>query len=95
MHQAFYNSGYLNGLVSIVVIGIICTYCFHVLIRSQYLLCKKHKVPLLSYPDSMRMALESGPDALKKFSSSAAPIVDGFLVIFQLAGGIVKQNMSN
>lgn len=36
MHQAFHNSGWLNGLISIVLIGFVCTYCFLILVRAQY-----------------------------------------------------------
>ncbi|CAO1305140.1 unnamed protein product [Diamesa hyperborea] len=84
MHQAFHNSGWLSGIINMAIIGIICTYCFHILVKSQYKLCKKHRVPLLSYPESMKLALEEGPSVLRGFSSSAVLIVDGFLVVYQL-----------
>lgn len=84
MHEAFKNSGWLSGLVNMAIIGFICTYCFHVLVKSQYLLCKKHKVPLLSYPESMKKALEMGPGALRWIAPSAVLITDGFLIIYQL-----------
>lgn len=84
MHEAFHNSGWLNGLIWMGIIGFICTYCFHVLVRSQYILCKKHKVPLLSYPESMKLALEEGPSFLRWIAPSAVLITDGFLIIYQL-----------
>lgn len=71
MPQAFSYAGYASGLISIVVIGYICTYCLHVLIRSQYILCKKHRLPILSYPISMKMALEEGPPCLRIFAPAA------------------------
>lgn len=84
MHQAFHNSGWLNGLIWMGIIGFICTYCFHVLVRSQYILCKKHRVPLLSYPESMKLALEQGPGMVRWIAPSAVLITDGFLIIYQL-----------
>jgi solute carrier family 36 (proton-coupled amino acid transporter) len=84
MHEAFNNSGWLNGLIFMAIIGFICTYCFHILIRSQYLLCKKHHVPLLSYPESMKLALQQGPGVLRWIAPSAVLITDGFLIIYQL-----------
>jgi len=84
MHQAFYNSGWLSGVLNMALIGFICTYCFHILVRSQYMLCKKHRVPLLSYPESMKLALEQGPPSLRWIAPSAVLITDGFLIIYQL-----------
>jgi solute carrier family 36 (proton-coupled amino acid transporter) len=84
MHEAFNNAGWLNGLINMAIIGFICTYCFHVLVRSQYILCKKHKRPLLSYPESMKLALEQGPSGLRWIAPSASLITDGFLIIYQL-----------
>lgn len=44
MPNAFFNSGYAVGFVGTIVIGIICTYCIHMLLRSHYELCKRKKV---------------------------------------------------
>lgn len=44
MPKAFSRSGYLVGFVGTIVIGIICTYCIHMLLRSHYELCKRKKV---------------------------------------------------
>lgn len=84
MHEAFYNSGWLNGLIFMAIIGFICTYCFHILVKSQYILCKKHRRPLLSYPESMKLALEQGPGIVRWIAPSAVLITDGFLIIYQL-----------
>ena len=84
MHEAFKNSGWLNGLVSMAIIGFVCTYCFQILVKSQYVLCKKHRRAILSYPESMKLALQQGPAALKWIAPSAVLITDGFLIIYQL-----------
>uniref|UniRef100_A0A8D8WBX1 Proton-coupled amino acid transporter 4 n=1 Tax=Cacopsylla melanoneura TaxID=428564 RepID=A0A8D8WBX1_9HEMI len=84
MPNAFVNAGLVIGTVGTVLIGILCTYCLHVLVRSQYLLCKKKRVPVLNYPDSMRVALEQGPDCLKFAANASAIIVDVFLIVYQL-----------
>ncbi|RZF40862.1 hypothetical protein LSTR_LSTR003372 [Laodelphax striatellus] len=84
MPNAFYNSGLIVGTIATFVIGFICTYCLHVLVRSQYELCKRKKVPILSYPETMRVALQQGPSCLKPFANISVPIVDGFLIIYQL-----------
>lgn len=84
MPQAFYNAGYISGFVNTILIGILCTYCLHVLVQAQYILCKRHRVPILTYPISMKMALEEGPNCLRRFSPYAVVIVDGFMIVYQL-----------
>lgn len=84
MPQAFYNAGYVSGFINTILIGILCTYCLHVLVQAQYILCKRHRVPILTYPVSMKMALEEGPACLRRFSSWAIVIVDGFMIVYQL-----------
>ncbi|XP_055632906.1 uncharacterized protein LOC129773330 [Toxorhynchites rutilus septentrionalis] len=84
MPQAFYNAGYISGFINTILIGILCTYCLHVLVQAQYVLCKRHRVPILTYPISMKMALEEGPQCLRWSSRYAIAIVDGFMIVYQL-----------
>ncbi|CAH1366374.1 proton-coupled amino acid transporter-like protein CG1139 isoform X1 [Tenebrio molitor] len=84
MPEAFKNSGIFNGLVSTFIIGVLCTYCLHVLVKSQYILCKRLKIPILSYPESMKLALESGPQCLRPFAKMSPLLVDFFLIAYQL-----------
>ncbi|XP_073974096.1 proton-coupled amino acid transporter-like protein acs isoform X2 [Rhodnius prolixus] len=84
MPQAFYNAGLLVGAVCTVLIGIICTYCLHILVKSQYILCKRVREPVLTYPVSMKLALQEGPHCLRMFANVSAPIVDIFMISYQL-----------
>ncbi|XP_008211722.2 proton-coupled amino acid transporter-like protein CG1139 [Nasonia vitripennis] len=84
MPNAFCNSGLVTGTVATVIIGILCTYCLHILVKAQYELCKRLKVPILNYPQSMKVALEQGPPSLRKFAHSSPIIVDAFLIVYQL-----------
>lgn len=84
MPNAFFNAGLIVASVSTVLIGILCTYCLHILVRAQYELCKKLKVPILSYPVSMEKALEMGPRCLRPAAKYSAIVVDSFLIVYQL-----------
>ncbi|XP_034255798.1 proton-coupled amino acid transporter-like protein CG1139 isoform X2 [Thrips palmi] len=84
MPNAFNNAGLLVGTLGTIIIGSVCTYCLHVLLRCQYILCRRARVPILNYPDTLRMALESGPVPLRRFSPYATALVDTFLVVYQL-----------
>lgn len=44
MPNAFKHSGYVVGAVGTIAIGVICTYCIHLLIKAEYELCKRKKV---------------------------------------------------
>ncbi|XP_043286121.1 proton-coupled amino acid transporter-like protein CG1139 [Venturia canescens] len=84
MPNAFYNSGLITGVIATVIIGILCTYCLHVLVKAQYELCKRLRVPCLTYPESMKCALEQGPHSIRWFAPYAPGIVDAFLIAYQL-----------
>ena len=71
MPNAFCNSGLVTGVIATVIIGVLCTYCLHVLVRAQYRLCKRLRVPILSYPMSMKYALEGGPACVRWFAPYA------------------------
>lgn len=71
MPQAFYFAGYASGIINTIIIGILCTYCLHILVQAQYAICKRRRVPMLSYPISMKLALEEGPPVLRFLAPAA------------------------
>ncbi|KAF7265891.1 hypothetical protein GWI33_020637 [Rhynchophorus ferrugineus] len=64
--------------------GALCAYCLHVLVKAQYILCKKLKVALLTYPDSMKVACEMGPSCLRGFAPYAPGLTNFFLIFYQM-----------
>ncbi|XP_018335116.1 proton-coupled amino acid transporter-like protein CG1139, partial [Agrilus planipennis] len=69
MPKAFKDSGMVNGFVFTLLIGFLCTYCLHMLVQAQYVLCKRLKIPMLTYPESMKVALNSGPIWMRRFAN--------------------------
>lgn len=69
MLKAFFNSGLLIGTEGTILIRILCTYCLHVLVKPQYILCKRLRMPILTYPDSMKYVLKCGRVFFKIWSS--------------------------
>ncbi|KAJ8974875.1 hypothetical protein NQ317_002648, partial [Molorchus minor] len=61
MPMAFYHSGYILGVIATACIGVLCTYCIHMLIKCEYELCKRRKVGSLTYPATAECALMEGP----------------------------------
>lgn len=84
MPEAFKFAGMINGIISTALIGCIVTYCLHLLVKSQYILCKRLKVGLIPYPESMQAAVEMGPECLKFFSKFAQNTTIFFLCCYQL-----------
>ncbi|XP_039763395.1 proton-coupled amino acid transporter-like protein CG1139 [Pararge aegeria] len=84
MPHAFAKSGYVVGAIGTLVIGVLCTYCIHVLIDSCYVLCKRRKVPSMTYTAVAEAALSEGPDWCKACAPYAAHIVNVFLLIYQI-----------
>ncbi|XP_028038468.1 proton-coupled amino acid transporter-like protein CG1139 [Bombyx mandarina] len=84
MPRAFSHAGYVVGGIGTVIIGVLCTYCIHILLDSCYALCKRRKVPSLTYTAAAEAALSEGPDWCKACAPYAALIVNVFLLIYQI-----------
>lgn len=84
MPNAFHNAGWAVGIVGTLVIGFLCAYCIHILISSQYELCKRRKVPSMTYPATAEAALQEGPPLAKKLAPYARPVCNAFLLAYQI-----------
>nr|CAD7260019.1 unnamed protein product [Timema shepardi] len=81
MPNAFYYSGYAIGISGMVLVGFVVIYCKHMLtlpakslpmlrfcpqLKCSYYHCKKKKVPLLTFEDTVVAAFGEGPLPFKK-----------------------------
>ncbi|GAB0096052.1 proton-coupled amino acid transporter-like protein CG1139 [Sergentomyia squamirostris] len=83
MPDAFKNSGYVIGTLGLVGFAILITHCIHILLRSQYVICKMSKTSYMSYAESMQQALLMGPQWLRSCSNCSVHIVNWFLILAQ------------
>lgn len=81
MPLAFANAGLGFGLFSTFAIGLICTYCVHILVKSAHELCRRTRVPSLGFAEVAEAAFLAGPEYLHKWSRFAKAMVNLFLVI--------------
>ncbi|XP_055321040.1 proton-coupled amino acid transporter-like protein pathetic isoform X3 [Sitodiplosis mosellana] len=81
MPLAFANGGLWFGLVSTFLVGIICTYCVHILVKCSHILCRRAQVPSLAFADIAETAFLAGPPELHKWSRFARFIINAFLVV--------------
>lgn len=81
MPLAFANAGLWFGLVATIVVGSICTYCVHILVKCAHILSRRAQVPSLGFADVAETAFLAGPVELHKWSRFARFIINFFLVI--------------
>lgn len=81
MPLAFANAGLWFGLVSTLLIGTICTYCVHILVKCSHILCRRARIPSLAFADIAETAFLAGPEQLHKWSRFARFIINTFLVV--------------
>ncbi|XP_059615528.1 proton-coupled amino acid transporter-like protein CG1139 [Phlebotomus argentipes] len=84
MPMAFYHAGYIVGSVGTIFIGLLCTYCIHMLIKVEYEMCKRKKVPSLNYPAVAEAALSDGPGWCRVVAPHIVHVINTFLLIYQL-----------
>lgn len=84
MPAAFKHAGLAVGTGGILVIGLICIHCMHMLVKCQEVLCQKLNFPFLDYEDVAENAFANGPVKLQKFSKFFRKAIILFLFITQL-----------
>lgn len=81
MPLAFLNAGLYFGLAATFGIGLVCTYCVHILVKTAHELCRRTKTPALGFAETAEAAFLAGPAQVHKFSRLAKAMVNSFLVI--------------
>lgn len=81
MPLAFSNAGLWFGLCATLIVGCICTYCVHILVKCAHVLSRRAQVPSLGFADVAETAFLAGPEPLHKWSRFARFIINFFLVI--------------
>lgn len=89
MPEAYKYAGMISAIVSTFLIGLFNAYCFHILISSQYVLCKRRRVAVLTYPDSMKAAVADGPMFLRRLKPYASHITNALIISYQIGSSAV------
>lgn len=71
MPLAFKNAGMYVGLIGSIAVGLICTYCVHILLRCSHELCRRQRVPSMEYSEVAYNAFATGPLNIRSYSSWA------------------------
>ncbi|XP_055378751.1 proton-coupled amino acid transporter-like protein CG1139 [Condylostylus longicornis] len=89
MPAAFKNSGYALGIISTFLIGLICLYCTHILLSTNYEISKRKRVPFLTYPEIAESAIAGGPKCIRIFTPIIGHVAKIFLITVQLGTSCV------
>lgn len=81
MPLAFANAGLWFGLGAMFVIGLICTYCVHILVKCEHILCKRTRTPVFGYAELAESAFLAGPSGFHKWSGCARVVISTFIVM--------------
>lgn len=76
MPMAFKNSGLLLGAVGTIVVGILCTYCVHMLVRCSQVLSARTRTPKMSFAETAGVAFENGPAKYRGMANIAKEFVN-------------------
>lgn len=80
MPYAFANGGLWFGLVTTFFICFLYTYCLRTVVKSTYILCKRNKVPSLTYAEYVETAFSTGPKGFREWANRIRIIVNALLV---------------
>ncbi|XP_064545774.1 proton-coupled amino acid transporter-like protein CG1139 isoform X2 [Drosophila montana] len=80
MPRAYYNAGWLLGLISTVLVAGIVVYSLHIYDINK--LCKRYKMKMLSYSEAMQLAILNGPVWARPLNKYFSRQVDIFLCIY-------------
>ncbi|KAJ1528880.1 hypothetical protein ONE63_007250 [Megalurothrips usitatus] len=75
MPMAFKNGGLIFGFVGTILIGLVCTHCVQLLVRSAQTLCVRLQKPALDMAGTAYAAFTSGPVALRPYAVVARRFV--------------------
>lgn len=81
MPLAFTNGGLWFGLFSTLIVGVIYTYCVHILVKCSHILCRRAKVPSLAFAEVVEAAFLAGPKKFHRWAPYSRFIVNTLLVI--------------
>lgn len=81
MPLAFSCGGLWFSFVGTIFVGVICTYCVHILVECAHNLCHRLRKPSLGYASLAESAFSVGPICLRRYSKCARVVINSFLVV--------------
>ncbi|EZA61065.1 hypothetical protein DMN91_004723 [Ooceraea biroi] len=89
MPHAIKNGGLLFGGIGTIIIGIICSHCVHILVRSSHVLCRRTRTPQMTYAETAYAAFLCGPKPLRPWANISKIFVNAALCATYVSGACV------
>lgn len=89
MPVAFKNAGLIFGAVGTIIIGLICTHCVHILVKTSHDVCKRTRVPVLGFAETAERVFQYGPVKLRRMANFSKLFVDYGLMATYFSAGCV------
>lgn len=89
MPVAFKNAGLLFGAIGTVIVGLICTHCVHILVKTSHDVCKRTRIPVLGFAETAERVFQYGPVKLRKMANFSKLFVDYGLMATYFSAGCV------
>ncbi|CAH0390795.1 unnamed protein product [Bemisia tabaci] len=71
MPRAFYNAGYVLGAVGTIFAGVISVLSVHLIANTEHELCRRKRIPRMTYPETLEASFEMGPGNVKRYKGIA------------------------
>ncbi|XP_053667934.1 proton-coupled amino acid transporter-like protein CG1139 [Anopheles marshallii] len=81
MPFAIRNGGLIFGVIGTFLLGMLYSHCVHLLVDTAYKICKRDRVPMLSFAQTVDRACALGSPKLRPMGKILKNIVDYFLMI--------------
>ncbi|KAJ8256313.1 hypothetical protein COCON_G00184650, partial [Conger conger] len=79
------NAGIIVGPISLVLMGVVCVHCMHILVHCSHHLSERLKRPPMGYSDTVAIAMEqSSLKCIRRGADLGRHLVSFFLVLTQL-----------
>lgn len=81
MPLAFAHAGLWFGLAAMIMVGFICTYCVHILVKCGHIMCRRTQTSSLGYAELAESVFVNGPEMFHKYSRLSGVVINTFIVM--------------
>lgn len=89
MPNAIKNGGLLFGGIGTIIIGMICSHCVHILVRTSHVLCRRTRTPQMTYAETAYAAFLCGPKTIRPWANVSKIFVNTALCATYVSGACV------
>uniref|UniRef100_A0A182YF88 Amino acid transporter transmembrane domain-containing protein n=1 Tax=Anopheles stephensi TaxID=30069 RepID=A0A182YF88_ANOST len=81
MPYAIRNGGLIFGVIGTFLLGMLYSHCVHLLVDTAYKICKRERIPMLSFAQTVDRACALGSPRMRPMGKILKNVVDYFLMI--------------